>query len=142
MFDEDRPYRDIVAAASRDGLQYQGVSHVINLAGATNFFDEDDSGCSARPQHVQPPHTTGYVIPPVTRPSSTTHTASPSATPHAPSVRCVRGAVAVRQMSWLRQCALPRLNRSLAVWSQKLRLPKPVEHEPWWWIEARRLLWG
>ena len=90
MFDEDRPYRDIVAAASRDGLQYQGVSHVINLAGATNFFDEDDSGCSARPQHVQPPHTTGYVIPPVTRPSSTTHTASPSATPHAPSVRTVR----------------------------------------------------
>eukprot|EP00241_Pyramimonas_parkeae_P003969 CAMPEP_0114250168 /NCGR_PEP_ID=MMETSP0058-20121206/14552_1 /TAXON_ID=36894 /ORGANISM="Pyramimonas parkeae, CCMP726" /LENGTH=620 /DNA_ID=CAMNT_0001363803 /DNA_START=331 /DNA_END=2192 /DNA_ORIENTATION=- len=38
---------DIVAAASRDGLQNQRITHIVNLAGSANFFEDDDTGSSA-----------------------------------------------------------------------------------------------
>jgi hypothetical protein len=48
-------HRDIVAAASRDGLQHQRVSHVVNLAGVANFFDADHTECAGSSHPPCPP---------------------------------------------------------------------------------------
>lgn len=120
-----------MVAASRDGLQYQGISHVINLAGATNFFDEDDSGCSTRPQHAQPPHTTGYALLPAARRNAsyppTPHRPRPSAMP----VRTVR--------AWGVDSATDKENSIAAglcsysfvtLIDKERKYRKPMEHKP------------